>query len=163
MHAQSGMDLKTLVEHFPDQSIQTNSVTEPSSPRRGHFISAFSWRSQIGPGIFFYVKTIFSEQYLIFTTMKRLSLHGSMGNAFAFYCDVCYFQTVLGDFCTNISHLLWSQKLLSIPTFHIENKSWFNPTCLLVPRPKLSSPWRGWLRDTNWLNRNVRKVSHKGF
>ena len=82
MHPQSGMDLKTLAKHFPGLSIQTNSVMEPSSPRRGHFISARSWLSQIKPGIFFYVKTTYSEHIWWSLQTILLLLCGFMGFAY---------------------------------------------------------------------------------
>ena len=64
MHPQSGMDLKTLAKHFPGLSIQTNSVKEPSSPRRDLFRSADPQRCSSTQEYFFYVKIIYFEQIL---------------------------------------------------------------------------------------------------
>ena len=163
MHAQSGMDLKTLVEHFPDHSIQTNSLTEPSSPRRSHSISARSWLSQIKPGFFFYLKTTYSEHIWWSLQTILLLLCGFMGFAYVLKCIAHHSQTVLGKILTNTCQLLWSQNLLRIPDFHIEKKSWHGQTLLGVCRHQQLTPWKGWLRDTNWRNRMSWKVSHKGF
>ena len=82
MHTQSGMDLKTLVEHFPDHSIQTTSAPEPSSPRRSHSISARSWLSQIMLGIFFYGITTYSEHIWWSLQTLLVFLCGFMGFAY---------------------------------------------------------------------------------
>ena len=51
-HARTGMGLKTVVEHFPGQSIQTNSVPEPSSPRTGPWESGVTQTEPFELGFF---------------------------------------------------------------------------------------------------------------
>ena len=144
------MDLKTLVEHFPGQSIQTNSVPEPSSPRRGHFISARSWLSHIKPGFFSMWKPYFLNSFLYslhFYNIVPSWVYGLL------ICSEEYFQIAFCYFSTNEPDLLWSQNLFTIYDFHIEKIFWGSRTPLGVCRPKQASPGRGWLRDTICLNR----------
>ena len=65
-YAQLYMDIKTLMEHFPDISIPPISVPELSSARGRPFRSADSQMCPTSPRFFFYVKTTYFEQ--IFTS-----------------------------------------------------------------------------------------------
>ena len=159
MHAQSGMDLKTLVEHFPGQSIQTNSVPEPSSPRRRSSISASSHVSDQARNFFLCENHIFWTYLMKFTNhiIVPLSVYRLC------ICSEVHFQIVFGDFSANVPERLWSEKMLTIYGFHIEKNSQLKWFSLGDPRPSWTYPGRGWLRDTSCLNRLARKVFHKGF
>ena len=109
------------------------------------------------------------ENHIFWTLLTKyaytitLLLHGHMGFQYVLKCVAHHFQTVLGKFLTNTCQLLWNQKLLRICGFRIEKNSWADLRQSWSWGYEVDPPGRGWLRDTNWQNRNVRRVSHKGF
>ena len=73
------------------------------------------------PRIFFLCENhIFWALLTKYAYTITLLLHGSLGFAFVLKCTVQHFQIVFGNFSANKPDLLWNQKLLRIPDFHIE-------------------------------------------